>query len=453
MQMKRRIKTLNEDRINGIAEVIEANKGNRKMYEYARMLAKNKTTRYKVMDELGFMQSDPRKTIEPTTAHYRDFFNREGEIEINMWRGDKRPLNEPITANEVEEAIRRLNRYRATGPDGIAGELFKGGGPEMTQFIAEMFNEMFEKHSEIEEINQGYLFPINKDKGPQTAKNTRPIILLNILRKILSNVLLDRIREAVELYLPANQYAYRTGKSTTEITWTIQTLKAVVERFKERYNTTSLDLSKAFDSISRAQLLEIFERVNNRLANEDEMRILQYLLSNTNLRVKVNQEVGEVFRTFIGTPQGDALSPILFIVYLEEILREHEKNFPSRGCAEDYVLTYADDIQFSHHDRNIAENHPNRIEENCKCSICQQQKLKLSLPIEFAKKSMEMNVEKTTFSVIMKYHENNTKFVGSQLTAEAEISTRIQRADTAFFAAYRIWIIGNKISAKTKLND
>ena len=133
-------------------------------------------------------------------------------------------------------------------------------------------------------------------------------------------------------------------------------------------------------------VLVIFERVNNRLANEDEMRILQYLLSTTNLRVKVNQEIGETFRTFIGTPQGDALSPILFIVYLEEIMREHQKNHYQRECNDDVVLMYADDIQFLHHYRNTNANHQEQLNVNCHCSVCEQQKLKISLPIEFERK-------------------------------------------------------------------
>ena len=111
------------------AAVIEENKGNRKMFEYARMLTKNKKTRYKIIDEEGFTQSDPNKTIKTTTEHYKAFFNKQGETEILAWRGEPRPLTNPITTEEVEDAIKRLNRHRATGPDGLSGELFKGGGP------------------------------------------------------------------------------------------------------------------------------------------------------------------------------------------------------------------------------------------------------------------------------------------------------------------------------------
>ena len=38
--------------------------------------------------------------------------------------------------------------------------------------------------------------------------------------------------------------------------------------------------------------------------------------------MKVNGELGKPFETRIGTPQGDVLSPILFVIYLENAMRE-----------------------------------------------------------------------------------------------------------------------------------
>ena len=448
---------MNEDRIDGIAEVIEDNKGNRKMFEYARMLTKNKKTRYKIIDEEGFTQTDPAKTIKTTTEHYRTFFNKQGESEINAWRGEPRPLTNPIMTTEVEDAIKRLNRHRATGPDGLTGELFKGGGSTMVGYIKDMLNEMFEFHCEIEEINQGYLFPINKDKGPKTAKNTRAVTLLNMVRKIMSDILRVRMIEEIEKYLPENQSAYRAGRNTTSITWTIQTLKATTERYKERYNTTSIDLSTAFDSMLRGELLHIFEE--NKLAkDEDEMRMLQYLLSNTNLRVKVNQDIGEVFDTNVGTPQGDALSPILFIVYLEHIMRQINQHHVIRNRREDFTIHFADDTKFLHHDRQLEELHQDQVVADCECNKCAQFHLQQVLPVEFMRYNMKMNVEKTKFGNLQRaVHPDQKKifnkavFVGSQIDAEEEVRVRILKADAAFFAAYRLWIKGNNISVKTKL--
>ena len=46
------------------------------------------------------------------------------------------------------------------------------------------------------------------------------------------------------------------------------------------------------------------------LATEDEMRIIQFLLADTTLKINVNGKYGLSFDTLMGTPQGDALSPV-----------------------------------------------------------------------------------------------------------------------------------------------
>ena len=73
-----------------------------------------------------------------------------------------------------------------------------------------------------------------------------------------------------------------------------------------------LDLSKAFDNLDRGTMIQILEE--NALAGEDRLRIIIYLLSETTFRVKVGKNISETFKITIGIPQGDALSPVLFLI-------------------------------------------------------------------------------------------------------------------------------------------
>ena len=64
------------------------------------------------------------------------------------------------------------------------------------------------------------------------------------------------------------------------------------------------------------------------LIEKDELRIIRFLLSllsNTVIITKVNGATEQKpFTSNIGTPQGDSLSPVLFIIYLEHTLRESQ---------------------------------------------------------------------------------------------------------------------------------
>ncbi|GFS14845.1 very-long-chain enoyl-CoA reductase [Elysia marginata] len=71
-------------------------------------------------------------------------------------------------------------------------------------------------------------------------------------------------------------------------------------------------MSSAFYTIDRKELLTILKEIV-----EEELRIIQFLLSETTLYVKVNGCTQEIpFTTNMGTPQGDSLSPVLFAIYV-----------------------------------------------------------------------------------------------------------------------------------------
>ena len=119
-------------------------------------------------------------------------------------------------------------------------------------------------------------------------------------------------------------------------------------------------MSRAFDTIDRSRLLEIL-REDVKLG-EDEMRMCQVLLAETKLQVRIKDILSEAFLTTIGTPQGDALSPVLFAVYLERALRDLRSNVRDRPI-EDLGLPlealYADDCDFF----SIVLSHLQKLEQ------------------------------------------------------------------------------------------
>jgi len=58
-----------------------------------------------------------------------------------------------------------------------------------------------------------------------------------------------------------------------------------------------IDLSKAFDCIDRKILMETMEQ--HAIATEDDLRIIQFLISETKLQVKIGNTFGEKFSTTI----------------------------------------------------------------------------------------------------------------------------------------------------------
>ena len=143
--------------------------------------------------------------------------------------------------------------------------------------------------------------------------------MLNYIRKVLLTIAPTRIRPAVEKHISCSQSGFRPNRSTSDVVWAHRWISVKVLNYADiEIGITGIDMSAAFDTIDRKQLLQLLTN----LVTEDEKRIIQLLLSNTTLNVKISgANTEEPFLTNKGTPQGDSLSPVLFIIYLEQALK------------------------------------------------------------------------------------------------------------------------------------
>ena len=125
---------------------------------------------------------------------------------------------------------------------------------------------------------------------------------------------------------------------------------------KEDVNTklSGIDRTAAFDTIDRNQLLNIIAAI----VNEDELRIIRFLLSNTKMNTRINCATKtNTFISNVGTPQGDNFSPVLFIVYLEHALKEVRTTLP-RPIVK-YVKEIPNEIAYADNGDFIGQDYVN----------------------------------------------------------------------------------------------
>ena len=193
----------------------------------------------------------------------------------------------------------KLNNNKSAGYDKITAELIKYGPQTLHSQIKTILNDCFEHHKQID-IGKGILVALQKPGKPKSpVKNLRPVIFLPIIRKILSNIVLQRIKPKVENYLSPSQSAYRQFRSTSGIIWAYRWFTSHVRIVKETIYVTGIDMSSAFDIIKREKLIEIM----NTFLDEDDTRIIRFLL--TEAHRKPCQHVGQHRSpTFVGQHVG-----------------------------------------------------------------------------------------------------------------------------------------------------
>ena len=249
-----------------------------------------------------------------------------------------------ISAEEVEEAIKRMKTGKAAGPDDIATEVWKSRCWNPAPWLANFFNRIVEEQRTPADWQSSTTVPIWKRKGsPAECSNYRPIRLLSHTMKIFERVLDKRIRDIVNITV--NQAGFVKGCGTTDA---IHVARLLIEKYREKHrplHVAFLDLEKAFDRVPHDL---IWYALRCHQVPEELLRWVQLLYRDPKSRVRSAAGTSKPLRVSVGVHQGSALSPLLFILVMDAITHDIQRPAP-------YTLLYADDVFLASDDKTELE--------------------------------------------------------------------------------------------------
>ena len=154
-------------------------------------------------------------------------------------------------------------------------------------------------------------------------------------------MLLYRARNRIHPEILDTQFGFLPDRDTRNA---IYTLSALIERLIEMQKDLFLsfiDCSKAFDKVKHEQLFKILENLGK---DGKDLRILRNLYWEQEAAIRSGGEIGTFKAIKRGVRQGCVLSPDLFNIYSEIILRNIEDHNGIRGGGRNINnLRYADD--------------------------------------------------------------------------------------------------------------
>ena len=247
-----------------------------------------------------------------------------------------------IHVKEVANAIDELKQGKKE-ENGLYSNHFKHGTHRLSIILALLLKCMMVHGMAPDELLLGTMIPLIKDtRGKrQCSDNYRALTIGTGIAKILDIVILNQQKD--KLNTSDLQFGFKEKSSTTMCTFmALET----IERYKNSGNDVHvvlLDASKAFD---RVDYLKLFDKLLDRGMCPLTVRLLLNMYTKQKLQVKWNNHISHSFDVTNGVRQGGVLSPLLFSVYVDELL-EKLKN-KGIGCSIDHIFTgalgYADDI-------------------------------------------------------------------------------------------------------------
>jgi len=168
---------------------------------------------------------------------------------------------------------------------------------------------------------------LKKGKDPQAVSSYRPITLTSTLGKLMERPIVNRLSWWLEQndLLSEWQGGFRNGRSTTE--QYLRLSKFISDGFqstvKGRTVATYFDFSKAYDTVWRTYLLRKMLRLGI------PRRYVQWTsawLTHRIARVQLNGAYGTARTCKEGLPQGSVISPLLFVIYINDLIGGFDKS-------------------------------------------------------------------------------------------------------------------------------
>ena len=124
----------------------------------------------------------------------------------------------------------------------------------MAEKLTELFQCMWRKEAIPQDFKDASIIHLNKRKGnPQVCDNHRGISVLSIAGKILAKLLLNRLNTHLDKagLIPKSQCGFRKDRGTINMICTARQLQEKCQEQNVDLNLTFVDLTSAFDTVSR----------------------------------------------------------------------------------------------------------------------------------------------------------------------------------------------------------
>ena len=249
---------------------------------------------------------------------------------------------EKVTGAVVKEAARSMKPGKSDVSESYTSDAILNAPDSFFDMIAIIYRSWLVHGSVTLSLLACAFLPLVKGrKDPGKTDSYRAIAGSALLLKLFDKVVL--LIWGHMLASDPLQFGYKAGTSTTQCSWMVMEVAGHFLRRGTPCMVTLLDCSKAFDMVEFSTL---FKKLSKSGVPPIVIRVLVFVYEEQFAWVKWGKSKSKQFRVVNGTRQGSVLSPALFSLYMDELLKKLRKL--GVGCHISGIYygaaLYADDL-------------------------------------------------------------------------------------------------------------
>ena len=224
----------------------------------------------------------------------------------------------PIISQEVENSIKDL-KDTGSGIFKFSTSVLKDVKLTISSTLSYIFNLCIEHGYFPDELKIGCITPVYKKGDKTEVSSYRPVCSLSPFSKIFERIIYNRMLKFIEKHkiLSKSQYGFRKNVSTE--TALINFIDFVHKGLTSKHSVGAIfmDLSRAFDVMDH-DILEIKLKHYGFIGNF--LKLIMSFVRNRKYFVNINGLNSETKVVNIGVPQGSTLGPLLFLIYVNDMV-------------------------------------------------------------------------------------------------------------------------------------